>query len=112
MREGVSKNWRPYSNAEGETAREHMLLRWAEREKGDILWSVNSFIFPSEQKHKVLWGMCFFSSKNQVPRNIDNPRNGSINSLTPSAWHDIMMWNTNNKNHKTMTESNDQINKL
>jgi len=29
--------------------------------------------------------------------------NWSINFLTPSTLHDVMMWNTDNKNHKTMT---------
>ena len=33
---------------------------------------------------------------------IISPWNWSVNSLTPSAFHDVMMWNTNNKNHKTM----------
>ena len=39
-------------------------------------------------------------------RKIDSPWNWSINSLAPSALHDVIMWNIDNKkNHKTMTEN-------
>ena len=51
-------------------------------------------------------GVCsfyFFSSEDQVPGTIRDPQNWSINSLTPSALHDVIMCNTDNKNHKTMT---------
>ena len=34
---------------------------------------------------------------------VVSPQNCSINSLIPRALHDVMMWNTNNKNHKIMT---------
>lgn len=103
MRESVSKNQKPYSNSEGETAREHMLQRWAERgEKRDILWLANSCIFPSEWKWKVLWGMQFFSSEKQVPGKSDVHGTGAL-TLSPRTLHDVMMWNTDIKNHKTMT---------
>jgi len=36
---------------------------------------------------------------------MDNPWNWSINSLTPSALHDVMMWSADNQNHKPMTLS-------
>ena len=39
-------------------------------------------------------------SESKAPRN-GGPRNRSINSLTPSALHYVMLWNTDNKNHKT-----------
>ena len=32
-----------------------------------------------------------------------SPQNQNINSLTPTALHDVMMWYTDNKNHKTTT---------
>jgi len=35
--------------------------------------------------------------------------NWSINSLTPSALHDVMMWKTSNKNHKTMTSGKTKV---
>ena len=38
----------------------------------------------------------------QVPGTVGNPWNWSVNSLNPSALHDVMMWKTDNKNHKTM----------
>jgi len=38
-----------------------------------------------------------------MPGNVDNPQNWGTNSLTPSTLHDVMMWNTDNRNHKTMT---------
>ena len=34
---------------------------------------------------------------------VVRPRNWSIYSLIPRALHDVMMWNTDNKNHKAMT---------
>ena len=34
---------------------------------------------------------------------INNLWNYTINSLTPSALHDVMLWNSDNKDHKTMT---------
>ena len=60
----------------------------------DVSWPANSIIFLSEQKtvteqRIVLWKM-FFSSGT-------GSQNWSTNSLTPSALHDVMMWNTNNK---------------
>ena len=45
----------------------------------------------------------FFTSEAGILRTIDDPRNWSIDSLTPSALHDVMIWNTNNKSHKSMT---------
>jgi len=30
-----------------------------------------------------------------------SPRNQNINSFTPTALQDVLMWNTDNKNHKT-----------
>lgn len=40
-------------------------------------------------------------SENQVPRN-SSPRNQNVNSLTPVALHDAVMWN--NKKYKTTTD--------
>lgn len=37
-----------------------------------------------------------------IPQTIINPRNWRINSSTRKALHDVMMWTTDNKNHKTM----------
>ena len=45
----------------------------------------------------------FFSSETDILETIHNPQNLSISSLIPSALHDVMMWNTKNKNYKTMT---------
>ena len=58
----------------------------------------------SSSGRKVLWGMQPLPSpsENQAPRN-SGLMNQNINSLTPSALHDVMIQNTNNKNHKTMT---------
>lgn len=36
-------------------------------------------------------------------RKVISPQNWCINSLIPCALHDVMMWNTDNQNHKTMT---------
>ena len=65
---------------------------------------MNSFIFPSEGKMETRspLGALFFASETRIPGTIDDPQNWSINSLTPSALHDVMMWNTDNKNHKTL----------
>ena len=51
---------------------------------------------------KIFWEL--FSSENQVPGNIDNPWNWSTYSLTPRALHDVVIWYTDNKNHKTVTQ--------
>ena len=78
--------------------------------KGHISWSMNSFIFPSEWKTEteqwtVLWDMSFFfSSETRIDGTIHYPRNWSINSLTPRALHDFMMWNTYSESHETMIE--------
>ena len=45
---------------------------------------------------------CSSSLLRQVPGTIVIPWNWSINSLNPSALHNVMMWNTDNKNHKAM----------
>ena len=44
----------------------------------------------------------FFPSETGISGTIDDPWNWSINSLTLSALHDVTMWNTDNKNHRTM----------
>ena len=68
--------------------------------KGEGKWSVDSSYLSlwaemvTEQR-TVLQEMSFFFSSGT------DTQNWSINSLTPSALHDAMMWNTNNKNHKT-----------
>jgi len=49
-----------------------------------------------------LW--LFFSPENQVSGNIDISPNWSSNSLTPSTLHDVMMWDTDNKNQRTTTQ--------
>ena len=36
-------------------------------------------------------------------RKVGGPWKWGINSLAPSALHEVMIWNTNNKNQKTMT---------
>ena len=36
-------------------------------------------------------------------RKISSPWKLGIDSLTPSALHDVITWNTSNKNHKAMT---------
>lgn len=53
------------------------------------------------EQQTVLWDMSFsFSSETGIPGTMQIL---SINTLTPSAVHDLMMWNYNNKNHETMT---------
>lgn len=37
-----------------------------------------------------------------IPGTVNNPQNGSINSLTPGALHDVMIPIT--KNHQTVTK--------
>jgi len=55
---------------------------------------------------KVLWGKPLLPS---TPRTkmakIGSPQNPNTNSLTPTALRDDMMWNTNNNDHKTTTET-------
>jgi len=48
---------------------------------------------------------CSSSLLSEVPGTTDNPRDCSINSLTTSTLHDVMMWNTDNKNYKSTTET-------
>lgn len=59
-------------------------------------------------EHKVLLGMQPLPSPSgsKAPRN-GGPQNQIINALTPSASHDIMTWNNDNKNPKTTTEIHD-----
>ena len=108
--ETVSKNWRCYSNAEGETAREHTHCRDEQEGKKGLshdLWTVLCFLLNEKWKTEwwtVPWDMkFFFSSETDILETIHNPQNLSISSLIPSALHDVMMWNTENKNYKTMT---------
>ena len=101
----VSKNWRPYSNAEGDTAREHIAQRWAEKEgQSRDSWTVLSFHLNEKINGTVKYsGICSSPLRKIYPRTINNPPNWSIKSLTPSALHDVMMQNTDNRNHETMT---------
>jgi len=72
-------------------------------------WLPISLIFPSKQKVETeQWGFLglvvhSFYSENQMPGTIDNPQKQSTNSSTPPALHDDTMWNTDNKNHKSLT---------
>ena len=54
-----------------------------------------------ENRNKIMKssGSCssFFSSGTQVPRTINNPWSCSINFLNPSALHDVILWNADNK---------------
>ena len=97
----------PYSSAEGKTAREHTLQRWAEIKRRAVLWLPSSFIFPSEletemEQRSLLGYIVLFLFWERYTKTINNARNWSINSLTPSAPHDVMMWNTDNKNPKIL----------
>ena len=54
-----------------------------------------------ENRNKIMKssGSCssFFSSGTQVPRTINDPWSCSINFLNPSALHDVILWNADNK---------------
>lgn len=80
----------------------------------DISCLANSLSFPQNGKQKqnseVFWEMLLsFSFENQAPETINNAENWSINSLTTGAIHGVMMWNIDNKNHKTITIENNFI---
>lgn len=50
MRDRVSKNWRPYSDAEGEIAREHTHNDEQEGKKGHLMTCEWSFPLNGKQK--------------------------------------------------------------
>ena len=66
----------------------------------------HSFTFWSKSGNGTMKssGSCrsFFSSDTGNGA-INNLWNYTINSLTPSALHDVMIWNNDNKDHKTRT---------
>ena len=51
-------------------------------------------------------GRCSSSLLRNAP---NNAQNWSINSLTPSALHDVLMWNTDNRNHKPIGVKSTQV---
>lgn len=55
------------------------------------------------------WELSYISSLlRQVNGTVDNPRNCSIHSLTPSALHDVTVWNTGNQRHTTTRHTHGQ----
>lgn len=104
MRERVSETWKLTLNWR-HTAGEHThILPGSEQESQragfhDFLpW----LIFLSD--HEVPLGyvvlLLFWDPGIQK---VVSPRNWNINSLIPCALHNVMMWNTDNKNHQIMT---------
>jgi len=95
-------NWRPYSKAEGKMVGDRVLLG-SEKERSS--WpSRSSTSLPLGVKSSREFSPLHPTpspSKNQAPRN-SGLMNQNINSLTPSALHDVMIQNTNNKKtHKS-----------
>ena len=62
---------------------------------------------------EVLWGMPPHPSppRTKMP-DKGSPQNQNIKPLTPIVLHDVLMWNTDNKNHTITTMPKEQIQSL
>lgn len=58
----------------------------------------------SSSRPEVLWGVLLLPSvwESKCPKK-GSPQNQNIHSLFPTALRGVLMWNTNNKNHKVTT---------
>ena len=66
--------------------------------------SQGSFIRKMEMEQwSFLEPVAHFFSSDAGNGTVNNLWNYTINSLTPSALHDVMLWNSDNKDHKTTT---------
>ena len=92
------QNRRPYSRDEGKMVRAFTADRSSKKREDHVtcrefdlsLWTQSPLGYVVHFWEPGTW-------------KISSPQNWSINSLTPSTLHEVMMWNTKNNNHKTMT---------
>ena len=96
----VFKAWNPLFSLE------HALQRWAVKDRGSLVTPEKFYPFLWMEIEMEQWqssghGNCSSLLRSRYAEKYDNPYNRSINSLTPSALHNVTMWNNDNKNNKT-----------
>jgi len=75
--------------------------------KENARWLPGNFTFWTENRNgtvKFSEGCSSFFSSATGNGTVNNPWNSRANSLTHGVLHDVMMWNTDNKDHKTMID--------
>ena len=90
--EGLTLKWR----WNGWGAHPHTAKQW---ERGRESCDLQVFSSPLNAESSGACSSSFLRTRDPEV----SPQNWSINSLIPCALHDVMMWNTKNKNHRTIT---------